>query len=244
MEAVAIAKVDLETAKILTDKIKQSMITFITDRPVCECSGVCSCPARYWSSNTETEAQQIIAQSCTPDWTGATFGWLVIPEGIEFWGNTCGGHYHILSISPDGKISVTHKGARASSGSIMFDHLPQMWWDIRSTLKWELTTYKSSRPEWAVKIALLPYPLGKAGAPTCLAEEEAEIEAEIETAMKEKYNLVGRTWPQDIYYGDGEWHKKTDWDGSAKGSWFAEPYKIPAWTGLEYKRASAMGISL
>jgi len=244
MEAVAIAKVDLETAKILTDKIKKSMTDFITDRPVCECNGVCSCPARYWSSNTETEAQQIIAQSCTPDWTGASLGWKIIPEGIEFWGDTCGGHHHALRIFVNGKIEAEHKGARASSGSIMFDHLPQIWWDIRSTLKWKLTTYKSSRPEWAVRIALLPRPLGKAGAPTCLAEEEANIEAAIEAAMKEKYNIVGRIWPKDIYYKDGGWNKKTEWDGSSTGSWFAEPYEIPSWTGLEYRRASAMGINL
>lgn len=244
MEAIATAKVAHETAKILTDKIRQSMAEFIADPPVCECEEMCSCTARYWGSATDTKGKIIVRQACTPDWTGATFGWRIIPGGIEFWGNTCGGYRHALRIFLDGKIEAEHRGARASGGSIMFDHLPQMWWDIRSTLKWELTTYKSSRPEWAVKIALLPYPLGKAGAPTCLAEEEAEIEAEIETAMKEKYNLVGRTWPQDIYYGDGEWHKKTDWDGSAKGSWFAEPYKIPAWTGLEYRRASAMGISL
>lgn len=169
MKSSARKIISAEKALTVASSAIETMMAYINDAPSCNCQGCCSCYARHWS------VRNIVGGiECSPDWTGATFGLDFIEANtVEFYGSTCGGNIHSLRINvATGEMVATHDGARRSSGSIMFDFLPDEFWRENES-GWILTEYRSSRPDWSATIALLQQHFGDG--PTCLQEEESML---------------------------------------------------------------------
>ena len=236
MKATATRTVEVKVAQAIAAKAVISMNAEIDNWEGCICvsDGPCSCSDRYFVATRTDNFLQV-----SPDFYGAFFGYESTEDKkvFTFYGRTCGGHTHKLKIDLcTGKLIASHIGARRSSGSIMFDHLPEEFWEINDSKDWELVTYSSSKPEWGVSIALLKGQFGEG--PT--NEEEADhMEWEPKdkafmSQLNEKLLAVGRmTLGKDYFFDHGTLYGP---DGF--------PTTIPKWTAIEYRRAGACGVRL
>ena len=155
---------------------------------------------------------------------------------------TVSGTTHSLTVTlgdEHAEFTVIHDGARNSYGPRMEMYLPFMWRRMNNIADgWELDYVESSQPKWAVEFGLLRGRFGYG--PANLKEYEIIQDCHQEAIMREAYRVTDREWPADLYCECSTWYVK----GEEFGGWYPKEYKIPTWTGVEYRRAAAMGVTL
>lgn len=198
-------------------------------RQSCDCERFGpACVCRYSNSAITTEGFVY-----EPDYYSGT-NTVTFPEAdtLLLTGNA-GAGTHTLSINiRTGELTVTHSGRRRSYPGNAMNLLPESWWEINDATNWRLVTSESSRTDWAVVAGFLT---GKYGEGPENLEEAEYLQEQVELAeIRRKAQAVGRELP-GLYkdFLSGQWLLMED----------GHPWR-PKWTGLEYRRAGAMGVTL
>jgi len=201
-------------------------------RQDCACNGP-ACPCTY--SDSAITADGFIY---SPDFhSGANT--VTFPQA-----DTClvtgraGAGDHTLEINiKTGTLTVTHEGRRRSFPGNAMGLMPMVWFYLNKASEWKLVEYKSCQPNWAAIAGFVSgVSAGHGDRPENAEEADYMAQAARLKLYCRKAEAVGRTLPARLMCEDGKF-----WT-YANGQ--PEEYVPPRWTGIEYRRAGAIGISL